>query len=256
MNAPIDLPQPLVLPAGPDLDTYERIIVAFSGGKDSVACVLHLLELGVPRERIELWHHDVDGGPSGKPFMDWPVTRAYCSAFAAALGLPIYFSWKVGGFEREMIRHRERTQPTAFEEPLSRGWKRLAVLRDFPLRDGYEREMGSVQTKVMRLGLAKPKARWTDAEEALLRELVEQDVPHDEQVRRTGKSDQAVKHKRQELGLVRWRQKPRHDLAAHLESLLEDVELLLRAKRPHREILDTIHEGRASIEPKRHGEPT
>lgn len=101
----------------PDLDSYDRIIVAFSGGKDSVACVLHLLDLGVPRERIELWHHDVDGGPEGRPFMDWPVTRAYCQAFAAALGLPLRLSWKVGGFEGELVRHRARTQATAFETP-------------------------------------------------------------------------------------------------------------------------------------------
>lgn len=37
-------------------------IVAFSGGKDSVAMVLHLLEIGVPKESIHLHHHDVDGG--------------------------------------------------------------------------------------------------------------------------------------------------------------------------------------------------
>jgi tRNA(Ile)-lysidine synthase TilS/MesJ len=47
--------------SSPDLNSYDVIVVAFSGGKDSIACVLHLLELGGPRERIELWHHDVDG---------------------------------------------------------------------------------------------------------------------------------------------------------------------------------------------------
>ena len=31
---------------------------------------------------------------------------------AVALGLPIYFSWKVGGFEREMLRDGARTAPT------------------------------------------------------------------------------------------------------------------------------------------------
>src|SRR6185437_14385284 len=34
---------------------YDTIIVAFSGGKDSMALLLLLLHLGVPRERIELW---------------------------------------------------------------------------------------------------------------------------------------------------------------------------------------------------------
>jgi len=68
-----------------DLGQYARIVVAFSGGKDSVAAFLALLEAGVDRERIELWHHDVDGG--GDPFMDWPSTSGYVRAFAAAFGV-------------------------------------------------------------------------------------------------------------------------------------------------------------------------
>ena len=96
-----------------DFAAYDRILVAFSGGKDSLACVLHLLDLGVPKEKIELHHHDVDGG--GRTFMDWAVTPAYCRAVADGLGLPIYFSWKQGGFEREMLRTDERTQPNQWE---------------------------------------------------------------------------------------------------------------------------------------------
>ena len=47
---------------------YDKIIVALSGGKDSVACMLKMIELceaqGVdPKEKIELWHHLVDGYP-------------------------------------------------------------------------------------------------------------------------------------------------------------------------------------------------
>lgn len=49
--------------------------------------------------------------------MDWPVTRDYCRAFAAAFDLRLFFSWKVGGFEREMSRHESRTAPIAFETP-------------------------------------------------------------------------------------------------------------------------------------------
>lgn len=38
----------------PDFDEYERVVVFTSGGKDSTACVLHLLDLGVPKAKIEL----------------------------------------------------------------------------------------------------------------------------------------------------------------------------------------------------------
>lgn len=104
----------------PDLDSYSNILVMFSGGKDSLACVLHLLERGVPREKIELWHHLVDGR-EGSELMDWPCTEGYCRAIAKHLGLPIYFSWKEGGFEREMLREATPTAPIHFETPSWRG---------------------------------------------------------------------------------------------------------------------------------------
>lgn len=110
----------------PNLESYTRVIVAFSGGKDSLACVLHLLDLGVPKERLELWHHAVDG-MEGSTLMDWPVTEAYCRAVAEALGLPIYFSWKVGGFEGEMGRDNQPTAPTCFEYPTPDGVRRQTV---------------------------------------------------------------------------------------------------------------------------------
>ena len=40
------------------LENYDKIIVLFSGGKDSLASLLYLLELGVPEDKIELWHHN------------------------------------------------------------------------------------------------------------------------------------------------------------------------------------------------------
>lgn len=98
-----------------DLGSYDHILVMFSGGKDSTALVLHLLELGVDVSRVELWHHDIDG--QGRTFMDWESTPSYCRAFAAAFGLPIYFSWKQGGFEREMNRENALTAPIFFETP-------------------------------------------------------------------------------------------------------------------------------------------
>lgn len=98
----------------PDLSSYDRFLVCMSGGKDSVACLLHLLEQGVDRSRIELHHHLVDGR-EGSDLMDWPVTESYCEALAKALELRLFFSWKTGGFEKEMLRAESRTAATAFE---------------------------------------------------------------------------------------------------------------------------------------------
>ncbi len=98
---------------GPMLMSYDRIIVMFSGGKDSTACVLELLGLGVPKGKIELWHQKIDG--EGEQFMDWPITTAYCEAFAKAMGIPIQFQWRQGGFYREMMRDGDPTAPVSFE---------------------------------------------------------------------------------------------------------------------------------------------
>ncbi len=99
----------------PDINWYDHIIVYFSGGKDSTACVLHLLELGADPEKIELWHHSIDGAEGGY-FMDWPCTGTYCRAFANLVNLPIYWSWRQGGFYRELWREDEPTAPIYFEE--------------------------------------------------------------------------------------------------------------------------------------------
>jgi 3'-phosphoadenosine 5'-phosphosulfate sulfotransferase (PAPS reductase)/FAD synthetase len=98
------------------LASYRHVIVAFSGGKDSLASLLHLLDCGAARDKIELWHHDVDGR-EGSRLMDWPVTRDYCAKVAAALGLRLFYSWKEGGFEREMLREAAPTAPVWFETP-------------------------------------------------------------------------------------------------------------------------------------------
>ncbi len=98
-------------------NSYDRIIVAFSGGKDSTACLLHLLEEGADRERIELWHHLIDGEPGSTPFMDWPETEGYCIQFAEHFGVPLYFSWREGGFKREMLRDNQRTAPVRWQNP-------------------------------------------------------------------------------------------------------------------------------------------
>lgn len=96
------------------LAEYDKIIVAFSGGKDCTAAFLHLLEQGADPARMELWHHDVDGR-EGEPLMDWGCTPSYCRAFAKAMGVRIRFQWKEGGFCREMLRENSKTAPVMFE---------------------------------------------------------------------------------------------------------------------------------------------
>ena len=96
--------------------SYDYVIVGFSGGKDSMALVLLLLLLGVPRDRIELWHHEVDGN-EGSTLMDWPCTPDYCQRVATGLGLPLFRSWKIGGFEGEMLKNNAPTAGYLFEVP-------------------------------------------------------------------------------------------------------------------------------------------
>ena len=98
----------------PHLADYDRIAVAFSGGKDSAAAVLALLEAEADPGRIELHHHDIDDGDT---FIDWPVTPAYCQAFAAALGLPIFRSRRVGGFLGELDRQGRPSAEVYYERP-------------------------------------------------------------------------------------------------------------------------------------------
>lgn len=85
------------------LEDYDLIVVLFSGGKDSTACFLKLLELGVPKEKIELWHHDIDGGNPIR-HMDWRCTNNYVKSFAEAEGVKIRISYRVNGFFGELYR--------------------------------------------------------------------------------------------------------------------------------------------------------
>jgi hypothetical protein len=99
-----------------DLDWYDYFLVSFSGGKDSIALALSLLKKGVPANRIRLMHQHVDGTPGvDQPFMDWPCTESYCRAFSSALGMPLTFQWRHGGFHREMLKCNARTAPVSFE---------------------------------------------------------------------------------------------------------------------------------------------
>lgn len=124
MSKEKQIPSPVNLTLN-ELNSYDKIIVMFSGGKDSIASHLHLLKMGVLPEKIELWHHDIDGRESDRLF-DWAVTRDYCKKYAQAFKAPIYFSWLEGGFEREMTRVKSKKSKTWFEYPSNDGTIKLA----------------------------------------------------------------------------------------------------------------------------------
>lgn len=85
------------------LEEYDLIVVLFSGGKDSTACYYKLLDLGVPKEKMELWHHDIDGGHPTR-MMDWRCTQDYVRSFAEVEGVPLRISYRVNGFFGELYR--------------------------------------------------------------------------------------------------------------------------------------------------------
>ena len=85
------------------LEMYDLIIVLLSSGKDSIACYYKLLELGVPKSKIEFWHHDIDGGHPSRT-MDWRCTASYIRSFAEAEQIPLRVSWRKNGFFGELYR--------------------------------------------------------------------------------------------------------------------------------------------------------
>lgn len=85
------------------LEEYDLIVVLLSGGKDSVACLLKLLELGVPKEKIEAWHHDIDGNHPLRR-MDWRCTQNYVRSFCEAVGVNLRVSYRQNGFFGELYR--------------------------------------------------------------------------------------------------------------------------------------------------------
>lgn len=93
----------IFLPELLPLEEYNLIIILMSGGKDSVACYYKLLELGVPKEKMEFWHHDIDGGHPERR-MDWRCTQNYVKALSEAEGVPLRPSWRVNGFFGELYR--------------------------------------------------------------------------------------------------------------------------------------------------------
>ena len=54
--------------------------------------------------------------------MDWPCTPGYVHAIAKHLGIALYFSWREGGFARELARDAAPTAPILFETPNGIGY--------------------------------------------------------------------------------------------------------------------------------------
>jgi 3'-phosphoadenosine 5'-phosphosulfate sulfotransferase (PAPS reductase)/FAD synthetase len=108
LNRVIDMPSKKPLKSLLPFDEYDYVLVYLSGGKDSVACLLHMYDIGIDPEKIILQHHLVDGHPDDEHplglYYDWPVTTAYVDQFARDHGLPIIWSWREGGIEAEMMR--------------------------------------------------------------------------------------------------------------------------------------------------------
>ena len=136
-----------------DLRSYDYTIIAFSGGKDSLACLLWAIANNAPN--IELWHHDVDGR-EGSTLMDWPITRAYCQAIA-----PEHFE-AIAQYEERFNCTIQRTQSVRqlaalgtpypgtadrklVEQALSTEFNQPVFLEDWELPSGaYGEQNGSV----------------------------------------------------------------------------------------------------------------
>ena len=100
------------------LEEYDRVILLISGGKDSIASYYKLLELGVPKQKIEFWHHDIDGGNPTRR-MDWRCTSNYIRAFSKAEQVPLRVSWRKNGFFGELYRIGA-SEPIEWQEPETR----------------------------------------------------------------------------------------------------------------------------------------
>ena len=95
---------------------YDHIIVSMSGGKDSIAAFLEVMDMGADKSKIELWHNAVDGR-GDKPFMDWMFMDDFNIKIAEHYGVPLYFSWLEHGFKGEMLKNESYSHPHKVETP-------------------------------------------------------------------------------------------------------------------------------------------
>lgn len=111
------------------LEEYDLIAILLSGGKDSIACYYKLLELGVPKEKMEFWHHDIDGGHPERR-MDWRCTQNYVRAFSEAEKVLLRLSWRVNGFFGELYRIGA-SEPIEWLEPETGEIKRCRLSQNY-----------------------------------------------------------------------------------------------------------------------------
>ena len=130
-----------------DLDLYDHVILCLSGGKDSIACLVRLIEMGADLRKVELWHHDVDGA-GASTLMDWPFMQDYNRKLAEAFKLPLYTSWLEGGFEGEMLKANGYSRPHKIETPEGLITLERDVARAKPgTRMRFPQQAASLQTR-------------------------------------------------------------------------------------------------------------
>lgn len=99
-----------------DLGIYDLVIISMSGGKDSIASLLRLIEMGLDMSKVEFWHNLVDGNEGGL-FMDWKFMDSYNQKLAQAFNVPLYNSWLEYGFEGEMLKNNSISHRHKIETP-------------------------------------------------------------------------------------------------------------------------------------------
>ena len=133
------------------LEEYDLIAILLSGGKDSIACYYKLLELGVPKEKMEFWHHDIDGGHPVRR-MDWRCTQNYVKTFAEAEHVPLRLSWRVNGFFGELYRIGA-SEPVEWMEPDTGEIKRCRLSQNYiRCQELKEKTVGQMEEELKRYG--------------------------------------------------------------------------------------------------------
>lgn len=141
----------IFLPELLPLEEYDLVAILLSGGKDSIACYYKLLELGVPKEKMEFWHHDIDGGNPERR-MDWKCTQNYVRSFAAAEGVKLRLSWRVNGFFGELYRIGA-SEPVEWLDPDTGEVRQCRLSRNYlQCREIKEKAAEEMDTQLRKFG--------------------------------------------------------------------------------------------------------